>query len=1008
MALLNRGRAAGACRARTDRNRRVAFSRKVLIGSIFLPASLWAAPDADAFRTHEYRALWGLDMINASQAYAMGYTGKGVHVGVADDGAAYRHPEFAGRARDWDQRPSWMDALGLDMGDLAGYHSTLVAGVLAAARDGAGMHGVAYDASLSAIPIYGDQGIRTAAAIREAVDAGARVINASYGQPVYPDRVSPEGVRNPGYAPQAMQTLHLLPDGRLQFFSDEAESLRYAAANDVVTVYSAGNEFYDHPMAARQPAAGGLLPFIHPGNHSAGIYQVVDGEMDIYADHYSVEDYRKLDGADPRLQSFDFRDLEGSFIAVVAVGRDKRIAGYSNRCGAAWRWCMAAPGGDVPNAGDGNDPASTFVYTTAVQGGYVSKGIAGTSFAAPFVSGSAAVVRQAFPYMTARQIVELLLTSADRSGHLADRAVYGRGLLDLGRAVRGPVEFGAEGFPSIFDVDTRGHDSWWRNDIGGGGGLMKRGAGTLLLTGTNTYTGPTTVAGGTLAVEGSIAQSRLTVARDGALTGSGTVGPAEVSGVVAPDQPGKPLRVAGDYVQHQEGVYRVRIGDDGQSSDRIAVAGAARLENGALQVLGIKPAIIGNTYTVLEAEGGVTGDFAPVANPYVFLDFVQGTTAQDPHRYRFAVTRNAFAFSAAARTPNQAAVARGLDSAGAGYAPYDATVMATGTEHLPRQFDLWSGESHASLLTAFSMQSWQAGQAALGRARGMQGGSAAPVTASQAVAEKGRDKATWARYTGSHDRLSGTGHAAALEASSSGILIGADASVSPATRLGAMAGFSNGSVKVRDLRSQAKLDTYTLGAYGATAAAGLDFRYGATYSWHTVSSRRDTGALGGAKGRYTARTGQLFGEAAAPCELGAVTIEPYAGLAYVATRRGRFAESGTAGLRADGATQRLGFSTLGLRAGAGWQAHDGSQWSVHGGAGWRHAYGGIQPAARMRFAVGDAFEVTGVPVARNALLVEGGIGAETPDGMRFGAGYSGQLARGAVSHAINAKVSWVF
>jgi subtilase-type serine protease len=290
----------------------------------------------------------------------------------------------------------------------------------------------------------------------------------------------------------------------------------------------------------------------------------------------------------------------------------------------------------------------------------------------------------------------------------------------------------------------------------------------------------------------------------------------------------------------------------------------------------------------------------------------------------------------------------------------------------------------------------------------MQGGNAAPVAASQAVAEKGRDKAAWARYTGSHDKLSGAGHAAAVDASSSGILIGADASVSPDTRLGAMAGFSNGSVKVQDLRSHAKVDTYTLGAYGATAAAGLDFRYGATYSWHAVSSRRDTGALGGAKGRYAARTGQLFGEAAAPYEFGAVTVEPYAGLAYLATRRGRFSESGTAGLRADGATQQLGFSTLGLRAGAGWQAHDGSQWSLHGGAGWRHAYGGIQPGARMRFAGGDTFEVTGVPVARNALLIEAGIGAETPDGMRFGVGYSGQLARGAVSHAINAKATWVF
>lgn len=154
----------------------------------------------------------------------------------------------------------------------------------------------------------------------------------------------------------------------------------------------------------------------------------------------------------------------------------------------------------------------------------------------------AAVMRQAFPYMTARQIIEVMLTSADRSGHFADRDIYGRGMLDLGRSVKGPVEFGAEGFKPIFDVDTKGYDSWWRNDIRGTGGLSKRGAGLVLMTGNNTYTGPTTVKGGILAVYGSNAQSALTVERDAMLTGTGTVGRTEISGTVAPGNPGATTR----------------------------------------------------------------------------------------------------------------------------------------------------------------------------------------------------------------------------------------------------------------------------------------------------------------------------------------------------------------------------------------------------------------------------------------------------------------------------------
>ena len=67
--------------------------------------------------------------------------------------------------------------------------------------------------------------------------------------------------------------------------------------------------------------------------------------------------------------------------------------------------------------------------------------------------------------------------------------------------------------------------------IGGGSSnnairLVKSGAGTQVLAGTNTYTGTTTVSAGVLAVDGSLANTSTTIGGAGRLQGSGSIGGA--------------------------------------------------------------------------------------------------------------------------------------------------------------------------------------------------------------------------------------------------------------------------------------------------------------------------------------------------------------------------------------------------------------------------------------------------------------------------------------------------
>ncbi|CAM3707853.1 autotransporter serine protease [Bordetella bronchialis] len=987
--------------------RRSPAYRGVLAGCLCVPVLAYGQVgpatllDPAQFRTDEYRASWALEAIHAADAYALGYSGKGVRVGVVDDGDILAHQEFAGRIVGWSpDGPRRAAYYGM-----VGEHSTEVSGVLAASKDGRGMHGVAYGADLVPILLISEDGFQTPQAIRDAVDRGAQVINGSYGLPVFP--YPPRGdIEGPwAHGDQSLQTFALKGEtGTLQVLGKEAEALRYAAAHDAVMVYSAGNDNIMHPKAAVNPSSSALLPYIRPENHDSGVYQFVDGDFGEYLD-LDPSAYIQVERDDSRLQEIDFSDLEQSMIAVVALGPDGRIASYSNRCGVAWRWCIAAPGGDLPHRGQTWGQSGMY---TATPDGYASDGMVGTSYAAPMVAGSLAVLKEAFPYMRMTQLREILLTSADRRAHLGEKGVYGWGEVDLGRAVRGPVEFGADGFAPIFDVDTQGHDSWWGNDISGVGGMTKRGAGLLLMTGDNRYTGPTTVKGGTLAVYGSNALSRLTIERDGTLTGSGTVGPTEVSGTVAPGNPGAPLRVAGAYVQHAGSTYVAGVGDDGEAADAIQVQGQARIENAALRLDGLGPKAVNREYTVLQADGGISGGYARLADPYVFLDLRQGVRADDPTRYRVALQRNGTGFDTAADSANQRAVAQALDTAGVGLAPYDATVMATRTDGLAAAFDRWSGEAHASTLSVLSTQAAELRDGMLGRARAMGDGGGAPGgSSSQAVVRDDSGKAAWARYAGSRDRLSGNGNAASVDATRSGLLIGGDMPLSGG-RVGLMAGFSNGGIKVRERGSSAKVDSHTLGAYGNTGTDGaVRVRYGAAYSWHAISSKRDTG-LDRAEARYKAGTAQVFAEAGLPQAFGDTTIEPYAGLAYADTRRRAFQESGDAGLRADAARQRLGTSTLGLRGDTGWDLKDGARLALHGGAGWRHAYGTLTPVARMRFAQGQGYDVHGTPVARDAMLLEAGATLASARGMRLSAGYSGQLARGMQSHAVQANATWRF
>jgi len=152
--------------------------------------------------------------------------------------------------------------------------------------------------------------------------------------------------------------------------------------------------------------------------------------------------------------------------------------------------------------------------------------------------------------------------------------------------------------------------------IGGGvgGSLTKVGTGTLLLTGASTYTGPTDVDAGTLGVNGSLV-SAVTVNNGGTLMGNGMIGGLTVAsgGGVAPGNSIGTLNVNGNVTFAAGSTYQVEINPAGQN-DKVLATGKATLSGGTVRVIaapGIYSASI--PYTILTANGGVTGTFAQLS-----------------------------------------------------------------------------------------------------------------------------------------------------------------------------------------------------------------------------------------------------------------------------------------------------------------------------------------------------------------------------------------------------------
>ena len=148
------------------------------------------------------------------------------------------------------------------------------------------------------------------------------------------------------------------------------------------------------------------------------------------------------------------------------------------------------------------------------------------------------------------------------------------------------------------------------SELNGPRPLEKIGAGTLVFTAANTYSGATAITAGTLMVNGSIANSAVTVNSGGTLAGTGTVGATTINGggTFAPGPLGTPgaITVQGNLAFQSGALYLVQVNPSTASSANVIAGGGATLA-GTVQAVFSSGSYASRTYTILAVAGGLAG-----------------------------------------------------------------------------------------------------------------------------------------------------------------------------------------------------------------------------------------------------------------------------------------------------------------------------------------------------------------------------------------------------------------
>lgn len=532
----------------------------------------------------------------------------------------------------------------------------------------------------------------------------------------------------------------------------------------------------------------------------------------------------------------------------------------------------------------------------------------------------------------------------------------------------------------------------------GDGTLTKQGSGSLLLDGDNrAFVGRMTVDAGTLRLNGQLGGD-MQVNAAAALVGNGYIGGSlELAGTLAPGNSIGRLEIGGDLLLTAGSTYAAEI--DASHGDAVHAGGVATLQGGTLQVIALDEKTSyrdGYRYTLLSADGGITGGFGRLVTPSAFLPLALDYSGNA------LVLRidQPSDFSTAAETRNQHATAVALNTlpqSGEALVLYNTLLMFDGAT-ARGAFDALSGEIHAGT-RALLLDDRFVDDAVNRRLHG-------DVTQTQ-----GQRGTLWLGGSGRSTRQAGDGNGTQSHDYRDGMLLGADLQLGEQGVLGAVIGTQRLRQRLPRHESLAKAQDTVVGLYAQGRWGGLSMVGNVSYSRYRIDSERtvqlDSVGTQMLRASYDAQATTAQLELAWTRALGTMQMQPYLQVTGQWLHSDAAQEwGGSAALAVqDDDAQRL-VGRIGVRG--IWDVSGGSAAApalLRVGLGWEHASADLSASSRQHFvAGGDVFEVLSTARARNALVAEAAVDVAT--GRRSQLSLAAQARSGDGVRELGAQLNW--